>query len=110
MEQFFAKNFDFLREIAKICEKSGFFADFPNFSQIFLILRRLWRFFADFANSSQIFPILREESVFFAKKQVITNYNEPFAINMKSSTRSVLVGAAFLMATSAIGPGFITQT
>lgn len=29
---------------------------------------------------------------------------------MKSSTRSVLTGAAFLMATSAIGPGFITQT
>lgn len=27
-----------------------------------------------------------------------------------SSTRSVLIGAAFLMATSAIGPGFITQT
>jgi Mn2+/Fe2+ NRAMP family transporter len=29
---------------------------------------------------------------------------------MKSSTRSALIGAAFLMATSAIGPGFITQT
>lgn len=29
---------------------------------------------------------------------------------MKSSTRSALLGAAFLMATSAIGPGFITQT
>lgn len=29
---------------------------------------------------------------------------------MKSSTRSALTGAAFLMATSAIGPGFITQT
>lgn len=28
----------------------------------------------------------------------------------KSSTRSVLIGAAFLMATSAIGPGFLTQT
>jgi Mn2+/Fe2+ NRAMP family transporter len=29
---------------------------------------------------------------------------------MKASTRSTLVGAMFLMATSAIGPGFITQT
>lgn len=29
---------------------------------------------------------------------------------MKNSTRSALLGAAFLMATSAIGPGFITQT
>jgi Mn2+/Fe2+ NRAMP family transporter len=29
---------------------------------------------------------------------------------MKPSARSVLTGAAFLMATSAIGPGFITQT
>jgi Mn2+/Fe2+ NRAMP family transporter len=29
---------------------------------------------------------------------------------MKSSSRSVVLGAAFLMATSAIGPGFITQT
>src|SRR3954465_13995618 len=28
----------------------------------------------------------------------------------RSSLRSVLVGAAFLMATSAIGPGFLTQT
>lgn len=28
----------------------------------------------------------------------------------KTSTRSVLMGAAFLMATSAIGPGFLTQT
>ncbi|OQP56957.1 hypothetical protein A3860_10305 [Niastella vici] len=29
---------------------------------------------------------------------------------MKSSSKSALLGAAFLMATSAIGPGFITQT
>lgn len=29
---------------------------------------------------------------------------------MKPSTRSAILGAAFLMATSAIGPGFITQT
>jgi Mn2+/Fe2+ NRAMP family transporter len=29
---------------------------------------------------------------------------------LKASTRSALVGAMFLMATSAIGPGFITQT
>ncbi|PPA69965.1 NRAMP family divalent metal transporter [Jeotgalibacillus proteolyticus] len=29
---------------------------------------------------------------------------------MKNSNRSVLLGAAFLMATSAIGPGFLTQT
>lgn len=29
---------------------------------------------------------------------------------MSSSTRSTLIGAIFLMATSAIGPGFITQT
>jgi Mn2+/Fe2+ NRAMP family transporter len=29
---------------------------------------------------------------------------------MKSATRSAITGAAFLMATSAIGPGFITQT
>src|SRR5438105_15698306 len=28
----------------------------------------------------------------------------------RSNIRSVLVGAAFLMATSAIGPGFLTQT
>ena len=27
-----------------------------------------------------------------------------------TSNRSVLIGAAFLMATSAIGPGFLTQT
>lgn len=26
------------------------------------------------------------------------------------STRSIILGAAFLMATSAIGPGFLTQT
>jgi Mn2+/Fe2+ NRAMP family transporter len=32
------------------------------------------------------------------------------ATSMKSSTRSTLIGAMFLMATSAIGPGFITQT
>ncbi len=29
---------------------------------------------------------------------------------MKTSNRSILIGAAFLMATSAIGPGFLTQT
>jgi len=29
---------------------------------------------------------------------------------MKKNNRSVLIGAAFLMATSAIGPGFLTQT
>lgn len=29
---------------------------------------------------------------------------------MKQSNRSILLGAAFLMATSAIGPGFLTQT
>ncbi|WP_101842959.1 NRAMP family divalent metal transporter [Halobacillus sp. Marseille-P3879] len=29
---------------------------------------------------------------------------------MKTTNRSILVGAAFLMATSAIGPGFLTQT
>ena len=29
---------------------------------------------------------------------------------MKESNLSVLLGAAFLMATSAIGPGFLTQT
>src|SRR4028119_2056537 len=29
---------------------------------------------------------------------------------MSASTRSTLLGAIFLMATSAIGPGFITQT
>src|SRR3712207_7762810 len=29
---------------------------------------------------------------------------------MSASTRSTLLGAMFLMATSAIGPGFITQT
>lgn len=32
------------------------------------------------------------------------------ARSMKTSTRSTLLGAMFLMATSAIGPGFITQT
>ena len=34
----------------------------------------------------------------------------PPSSKMSSSTRSTLVGAMFLMATSAIGPGFITQT
>ena len=29
---------------------------------------------------------------------------------MRDGLRSVLIGAAFLMATSAIGPGFLTQT
>ncbi|MFD2922396.1 NRAMP family divalent metal transporter [Halobacillus naozhouensis] len=29
---------------------------------------------------------------------------------MKNTNRSILIGAAFLMATSAIGPGFLTQT
>lgn len=32
------------------------------------------------------------------------------AKNMKNTNRSILLGAAFLMATSAIGPGFLTQT
>lgn len=32
------------------------------------------------------------------------------ATSMKDSTRATLLGAMFLMATSAIGPGFITQT
>jgi Mn2+/Fe2+ NRAMP family transporter len=32
------------------------------------------------------------------------------ANKMKNTNRSVLLGAAFLMATSAIGPGFLTQT
>ncbi|GAB1486120.1 hypothetical protein MASR2M79_11670 [Aminivibrio sp.] len=31
-------------------------------------------------------------------------------IRTKSETVSILLGAAFLMATSAIGPGFLTQT
>ncbi len=34
----------------------------------------------------------------------------PQSSKMASSTRSTLLGAMFLMATSAIGPGFITQT
>ncbi|WP_104524467.1 NRAMP family divalent metal transporter [Blastococcus atacamensis] len=34
----------------------------------------------------------------------------PAAGKMSASTRSTLLGAMFLMATSAIGPGFITQT
>jgi Mn2+/Fe2+ NRAMP family transporter len=34
----------------------------------------------------------------------------PAGTKMSSSTRSTLLGAMFLMATSAIGPGFITQT
>ena len=34
----------------------------------------------------------------------------PPVSRMASSTRSTLIGAMFLMATSAIGPGFITQT
>ena len=32
------------------------------------------------------------------------------ANKLKNTNRSVLLGAAFLMATSAIGPGFLTQT
>ena len=35
---------------------------------------------------------------------------EPTGGRLASSTRSTLIGAMFLMATSAIGPGFITQT
>ena len=37
---------------------------------------------------------------------------EPNILNQSSAkpSRSVLFGAAFLMATSAIGPGFLTQT
>lgn len=35
---------------------------------------------------------------------------KPGGATMKASTRSTLLGAMFLMATSAIGPGFITQT
>lgn len=34
----------------------------------------------------------------------------PLSSKMSASTRSTLIGAMFLMATSAIGPGFITQT
>lgn len=34
----------------------------------------------------------------------------PTTSRMSASTRSTLIGAMFLMATSAIGPGFITQT
>jgi Mn2+/Fe2+ NRAMP family transporter len=34
----------------------------------------------------------------------------PPGSKMSASTRSTLLGAMFLMATSAIGPGFITQT
>ncbi|WP_369138553.1 NRAMP family divalent metal transporter [Modestobacter versicolor] len=34
----------------------------------------------------------------------------PVSTRLASSTRSTLLGAMFLMATSAIGPGFITQT
>jgi Mn2+/Fe2+ NRAMP family transporter len=34
----------------------------------------------------------------------------PTGTRMSASTRSTLIGAMFLMATSAIGPGFITQT
>ena len=38
--------------------------------------------------------------------------NEPNTLNQPAAktSRSVLFGAAFLMATSAIGPGFLTQT
>jgi Mn2+/Fe2+ NRAMP family transporter len=36
--------------------------------------------------------------------------DEPPSGKMSASTRSTLLGAMFLMATSAIGPGFITQT
>ncbi len=35
---------------------------------------------------------------------------EPDVLDSRSNLRSILVGAAFLMATSAIGPGFLTQT
>ena len=34
----------------------------------------------------------------------------PASGRMAAGTRSTLLGAMFLMATSAIGPGFITQT
>jgi len=35
---------------------------------------------------------------------------DPEVLESRSNLRSILVGAAFLMATSAIGPGFLTQT
>jgi Mn2+/Fe2+ NRAMP family transporter len=39
-----------------------------------------------------------------------TTSAEPDDLRLKSSARTSLLGAMFLMATSAIGPGFITQT
>src|SRR5690349_3648687 len=36
--------------------------------------------------------------------------SRPVQSSESTSLRSVLIGAAFLMATSAIGPGFLTQT
>ena len=35
---------------------------------------------------------------------------EKSQVRSRSETLSILLGAAFLMATSAIGPGFLTQT
>ncbi len=45
-----------------------------------------------------------------AKDGTTTHAAPPGTGRMASSTRSTLLGAMFLMATSAIGPGFITQT
>ena len=42
--------------------------------------------------------------------QVVAEPKAPPGSRMATSTRSTLLGAMFLMATSAIGPGFITQT
>ncbi|MPZ96876.1 MAG: hypothetical protein GEU96_18700, partial [Propionibacteriales bacterium] len=39
-----------------------------------------------------------------------TTEARPTSSAMRASRRSTLIGAMFLMATSAIGPGFITQT
>jgi Mn2+/Fe2+ NRAMP family transporter len=44
------------------------------------------------------------------RPQVAVGAEPPARGKMSASTRSTLLGAMFLMATSAIGPGFITQT
>lgn len=47
----------------------------------------------------------------FTKRKTALIYKTKHKENtMSNNNRSALIGAAFLMATSAIGPGFLTQT
>lgn len=62
----------------------------------------------DFAAFSDILTRIKKSksSVFICVRLWLKN----LLFMQKSSLRSVILGAAFLMATSAVGPGFLTQT